>query len=70
MRRKSVGLEAVPSAQHLANSARSGTEPKPVTVLPARDQEPIDPLANVKQRQAKRPAFDYRPELADAKDLI
>jgi hypothetical protein len=24
----------------------------------------------VKQRQTKRPTFDYKPELADAKDLI
>ena len=29
-----------------------------------------DPLANVRERQKKRPGFDYRPELADPKELI
>jgi hypothetical protein len=29
-----------------------------------------DPLANVRERQNKRPGFDYRPELADPKELI
>ena len=65
IRRKSVR----PAAQHPANSAPA-TEPTALSVLAARDGEPTDPLANVKQRQAKRPAFDYKPELADAKDLI
>jgi hypothetical protein len=37
------------------------------------DAEPIptrDPLANVREMQKKRPGFDYRPELADPKNLI
>ena len=29
-----------------------------------------DPLANVRERQKKRPGFDYRPELADPKELM
>jgi hypothetical protein len=29
-----------------------------------------DPLANVRESEAKRPGFDYRPELADPKKLI
>jgi hypothetical protein len=29
-----------------------------------------DPLANVREREKKRPGFDYRPELADPKELI
>lgn len=29
-----------------------------------------DPLANVRKSQAKRPGFDYRPELADPDKLI
>jgi hypothetical protein len=65
IRRKS----ARPAAQHPANSTPA-TEPKALSVLAERDGQPTDPLANVKQRQAKRPAFDYKPELADAKDLI
>ena len=34
------------------------------------EQERSDPLANVRKSQAKRPAFDYRPELADPDKLI
>ena len=33
-------------------------------------QRSADPLANVRKSQAKRPAFDYRPELADPDKLI
>lgn len=29
-----------------------------------------DPLANIRQSEANRPVFDYRPELADPKKLI
>jgi hypothetical protein len=29
-----------------------------------------DPLGNVRDRAKKRPGFDYRPELADPKELI
>ena len=34
------------------------------------EQGSRDPLANVRERQKKRPGFDYRPELADPKELI
>lgn len=34
------------------------------------EQRSPDPLANVRKSQAKRPAFDYRPELADPDKLI
>jgi hypothetical protein len=30
----------------------------------------VDPLANIRERLAKRTGFDYRPELADPKKLI
>ena len=33
-------------------------------------RQSTDPLANVRERQGKRSAFDYRPELADPKQLI
>lgn len=36
----------------------------------AQAPEPSDPLDNYRRRSAKRPAFDYRPELADPKELI
>jgi hypothetical protein len=50
-----------------SGSPRAGDR---VAVLPVREEKSNDPLANVKQRQTKRPTFDYKPELADAKDLI
>jgi hypothetical protein len=34
------------------------------------EQGSRDPLANVRERQKKRSGFDYRPELADPKELI
>lgn len=49
----------------------------PVTVeseqTPVGEQDTLrshDPLANIRQSEAKRPLFDYRPELADPKKLI
>ena len=46
--------------QREQNASSAGTAAK----------KPRDPLANVRERQAKRPGFDYRPELADPKELI
>jgi hypothetical protein len=34
------------------------------------EERSVDPLANVRKSQAKRPVFDYRPELADPDKLI
>jgi len=44
----------------------------PATDIRAKTQasKPPDPLENYRRRSAKRPAFDYRPELADPKELI
>jgi len=52
----------------------------PTSVVPVRNVEQrrnreheegaSDPLANLRKSQAKRPAFDYRPELADPDKLI
>ena len=36
----------------------------------AKTAKPSDPLANVRDRLGKRSGFDYRPELADPKELI
>lgn len=38
--------------------------------MDSKTTHPTDPLANVRERQRKRSAFDYRPELADPKELI
>jgi hypothetical protein len=35
-----------------------------------RSNAPFDPLANIRERQGKHTGFDYRPELADPKQLI
>ena len=65
IRRTSVKGESPVLAD--SRSPRAGER---VAVLPVREEKSNDPLANVKQRQTKRPTFDYKPELADAKDLI
>ena len=41
----------------------------PATVEQAADKS-TDPLANVRAKLGKRAGFDYRPELADPKELI
>jgi hypothetical protein len=71
MRRKIVALEtALPStaseASRVAHAPAMPTTPR-ATSMP---EKSTDPLANVRERQQKRSAFDYRPELADPKDLI
>lgn len=60
-----------------ANQAASGGDvipspaPNPAAVpSQANPKGPRDPLANIRERLNKRPAFDYRPELADPKRLI
>ena len=68
IRRSSAkGESATLSPVLAAGSTKAGER---VAVLPVREEKSNDPLANVKQRQTKRPTFDYKPELADAKDLI
>jgi len=69
IRRSSVKAESASPSPMLADPGPTGAGER-VAVLPVREEKSNDPLANVKQRQAKRPAFDYKPELADAKDLI
>jgi hypothetical protein len=69
IRRDSGKRESVTPSPALADPGSMRAVER-VAVLPVRDERSNDPLANVKQRQAKRPTFDYKPELADAKDLI
>lgn len=72
MRRKSIPAEtlgAPPSASKLSAPAEDNHS----RIIKAKDsnrKESSDPLANVRDRQGKRSAFDYRPELADPKELI
>ena len=69
IRRNSGKREPVTPSRVLADPGSTRAIDR-VTILPGREERSNDPLANVKQRQTKRPAFDYKPELADAKDLI
>jgi hypothetical protein len=58
------------NASRVLNSTSQATGIQPAATPISREDQPVDPLANVRERQGKRPAFDYRPELARAKDLI
>jgi hypothetical protein len=49
------------------STAAPRSTPRPTN---SSEQGSRDPLANVRERQKKRPGFDYRPELADPKELI
>lgn len=55
-----------------ANAERFERERGKPAIEPATStaKQSADPLANVRERQRKRSAFDYRPELADPKELI
>ena len=62
-----------------AGGALSTLRPEPVQgdhskpLAEVADSKPMqspDPLANVRDRRGKRSGFDYRPELADPKQLI
>lgn len=71
MRRTVVTLETAPpstisEASEVARIPAMPTTPRVTSMA----EKSTDPLANVRERQHKRSAFDYRPELADPKDLI
>jgi hypothetical protein len=72
MRKNSSGpRQALPNQTALGGHEIPSPTPKstaaPLQVDPKGSR---DPLANVRERQKKRPGFDYRPELADPKELI
>jgi hypothetical protein len=66
MRRNTVALETALATTTSQGSSKTGLPALPTTA-PATSQagKLLDPLANVRERQRKRSAFDYRPELAD-----
>lgn len=73
IRRKAVPVETLASPPLPGSAASSNAEPnaRPTAQTTRRTgKEPSDPLANVRERLGKRLGFDYRPELADSKDLI
>lgn len=71
MRRNLATLEtALPGTTSEASKiARTPAAPTTRRSTSAAEKS-ADPLANLRERQRKRSAFDYRPELADPKDLI
>ncbi len=69
------------SAQSRSNAAREEkstsnrdslgrVEPQQSLATKQGDAKSRDPLANIRESEAKRPLFDYRPESADPKKLI
>ncbi len=74
LRRNAVKAAPVPKTGRTPTSTDAGKQSlrhssKDVNESIA-DQSPPDPLSALRKRQAKRPAFDYRPELADPDKLI
>jgi hypothetical protein len=67
--RRDPGQRATVPSPLLVHTGSTSADER-LAVLSVHEQKANDPLANVKQRQTKRPAFDYKPELANAKDLI
>jgi hypothetical protein len=69
IRKRALPIE-VGSEQRVEEGAKSERRDAPPVASNAKAAKPSDPLANVRDRLGKRSGFDYRPELADAKDLI
>jgi len=73
MRRRSAQIAPLPASAPAANSAEASVR-NPVarewSKATIEEHSSRDPLANIRQSEAKRPAFDYRPELADPDKLI
>jgi hypothetical protein len=63
-RTKSLPANSQESATRVHNAAQT------TKTLESKSSKSPDPLANIREKQAKRTAFDYRPELADPQELI
>jgi hypothetical protein len=68
MRRKSAQATAFPRPAQTPDPIDTSSGARKNTSVS--DQSPRDPLANLRKSEANRPAFDYRPELADPDKLI
>jgi len=73
MRRSSTALLAAPAASSGPDRAIAadsiGIQNQRADTSVGHQNRP-DPLANLRKSEGKRPAFDYRPELADPDKLI
>ncbi|SRR5579875_3866931 len=63
-----TGLRSLPSPNG-EQFEREDTQPV-TEASTSKAKQSADPLANIRDRQGKRSGFDYRPELADPKELI
>ena len=74
MRKRSTrGGFRMPSESSATSGELTKREPdsrQAATESAQRSKNSFDPLANIRDRQGKRSGFDYRPELADPKQLI
>ena len=68
MRRNSPPVAPLPPAA--IRSAARGNDPGKLGETDPKREKSFDPLANIRGRQGKRTGFDYRLQLADAKELI
>lgn len=64
------GTVRSPSVDREKSMAEDDSGKPLAEVAGAKSRQSPDPLANIRERQGKRSAFDYRPELADPKQLI
>jgi hypothetical protein len=70
MRKKPLSVLAPLPPTAVASATRQNDPGKLAETADPKHEKSFDPLANIRERQGKRPAFDYRPELADPKELI
>jgi hypothetical protein len=70
IRRKSVSFVGPRSTITDKSVAQANGAGRVIEAADSKREKSKDPLANVRDRQGKRSAFDYRPELADPQKLI
>lgn len=70
MRRKSVPVTRPLLAGSNESVTRQNDPGRIAETADPKRENSFDPLANIRERQGKRSGFDYRPELADPKQLI
>lgn len=70
MRRKSVPVTRPLLARGNDSVTRQNDPGRIAGTADPKREKSFDPLANIRERQGKRTGFDYRPELADPKQLI
>jgi hypothetical protein len=67
---QSVSMKVKPQVPITEGTSPANAESEKMSAGKQRSKQSRDPLANIRQSEAKRPLFDYRPELADPKKLI